>query len=60
MKIIDLDNQTAIEVPARVALHFWTKYPVDDYPGMYDLDGDICLDETEYRDIVKKLPAMLK
>lgn len=55
MKLIDIDNQEMINLPEDAKAYLEKEYPEDEYPDMYDFQGDMCLDEREYNDMEHEL-----
>ncbi len=55
MKLIDIDNQEAINLPKEAEAFLKEEYPIDDFEDMYDLDGDMCIDESDYEEVEMQL-----
>lgn len=51
MKLIDIDSQKGIELLKEAEAFLRAEYPPQEWPDMYDVDGDMCLDEHDYHEI---------
>ncbi|KKL62233.1 hypothetical protein LCGC14_2187190 [marine sediment metagenome] len=51
MKLIDIDNQEGHNLSKEAETYLKNEYPEDEFGDMYDLQGDMCLDEDEYENI---------
>ena len=48
MLLIDVDNHKGYELSKQAEAYVLSKWPPGEFNEMYDLDGDVCLDESDY------------
>lgn len=51
MRIFDIDNQEGHELSAKAEAFIKSEYPENDFPDMYDMYGDMCLDESDFEEV---------